>query len=201
VSSDLAAVARAQASRMASSGTLSHTPDLSGAVSGWSAVGENVAEAPSPGAAQQALMSSPAHRANILSTAYTQIGIGVAVDRNGTLWVSEIFRKPTTRAAPAPARPAPKTTPKTATVPVPPRHVAPPPTKASRPPATRASTGETASAGSPAQAPGGRASRDLPGGRLPADEAARFATSLAGNGWAGADPVSRILGFVLATSD
>ena len=193
VSPDLVAVASRQAASMASSGVLSHTPNLSGVVCCWSAVGENVGEGGTASIVQQAMMASPPHRANILSTSYTQVGVGVAVDRHGTLWVSEIFRKPNTPAAPM-------------TVSV--RPPAPPPARTNRAPAPpapplKASHASAQPPAAPATVPGasgGRASRDLAGGRLPPAEAARFAAALFSEAAAGADPVSRMLGFVAATA-
>ena len=196
VSPDLAAAASRQAGSMASSGVLSHTPNLSGAVCCWSAVGENVGAAASVSAVQQAMMASPAHRANILSVSYTQVGVGVTVDRSGTLWVSEIFRKPNAPVPPAVAPttvsvrpPAPPV--RTTRAPAPP---APPP-KASQVPAQPPAPPAAASG-----TPGGRASRDLAGGRLPPAAAARFAATLTSKAAAGADPVSRMLRFVAATA-
>jgi hypothetical protein len=199
VSADLATAARRQAARMASAGILSHTPNLSGAVCCWSALGENVGEGGSVAIVQQVLMSSPAHRANILSTSYTQIGVGVAVDGHGTLWVSEIFRRPIAgAAAPPPPRPAPKAAP----APVKSQRAAPAPQKVARPPAAKPASSKAAPAptATAQAAPGGRVSRDLPGRRPPPAEAAGFAASLSFGTVAGADPVSRLLGFVLATS-
>src|SRR5205807_5031919 len=44
---------------------------------------------------QQAFMNSAAHRDNILSTSYTQIGVGTARGSDGQLYVDELFRQPT----------------------------------------------------------------------------------------------------------
>ena len=41
--------------------------------------------------AQAAFLSSPAHRRNVLSTAYTKVGIGVAVAPAGYVYVTQIF--------------------------------------------------------------------------------------------------------------
>ena len=60
----------------------------------WRAVGENVAYTSTVTRAHTLLMNSPAHRANILSTTFTQVGLGVAKDSHGTVWVVEVFRKP-----------------------------------------------------------------------------------------------------------
>ena len=93
VSSDLSAVALAQARRMAASQKLYHNPSLSTAVKNWSWVGENVGYGPSIASLQSAFMASPGHRANILDHQFTQVGVG-AVTVNGTIWVSVVFRRP-----------------------------------------------------------------------------------------------------------
>ena len=40
-------------------------------------------------------MNSPDHRAQILDSGYTQMGVGTAVGDDGTIWVAEVFRTPT----------------------------------------------------------------------------------------------------------
>jgi hypothetical protein len=99
---DLAAAARAQAERMAASGQLEHNPDLGGSVSNWQELAENIGVGPDWQSIQQALMGSPDHRAAILDSGYTQMGVGTAVDNDGTLWVSEVFRLPAGASAPVP---------------------------------------------------------------------------------------------------
>lgn len=83
----------------------------------FSAAGENIARGGNIESLHQALMNSSGHRANILSSTYTHVGIGV-VEQNGTLWVAQHFAKLRTagkeytpRPAPAPAQPAPAPTP------------------------------------------------------------------------------------------
>ena len=106
--SDLVAVARAQATRMADSGTLYHNPNLTTDVTNWRWVGENVGYGPDVQTVHVAFMNSDAHRANILDTDYTEVGIGV-VERGDRVWVAEVFRRPETvtasssSSAPAPA--------------------------------------------------------------------------------------------------
>ena len=90
---DLTLVARAQALRMANSGTLFHNPRLRTAVSNWRWVGENVGYGPTVLAVHRAFMASPGHRANILDRDYTQVGVGV-VRRGSRVWVAEVFRRP-----------------------------------------------------------------------------------------------------------
>lgn len=86
---------------MASSGELYHNPNLGGEVGGWSRIGENVAFAGDWRSAHQVLMNSPDHRAQILDSGYTQMGVGTAVGKDGTLWVAEVFRTPSGAAAPS----------------------------------------------------------------------------------------------------
>jgi uncharacterized protein YkwD len=119
VSSDLVSVARAHSAQMAQKQTLYHNPNLTTDVKNWQAVGENVGEGPTVSDIHNAFMNSPEHRANILDHDFTQVGVGVAVDSNGIIWVTEDFRQPTTTAsAPAPA-PAPAPVHTTAPAPAP----------------------------------------------------------------------------------
>jgi len=53
--------------------------------------GENVAHAASATLAQRALWASPSHRENLLFPQFNQLGIGVAPDADGTLWVCQVF--------------------------------------------------------------------------------------------------------------
>lgn len=53
--------------------------------------GENVAHAASAALAQRALWASPSHRENLLFPRFTLLGIGVAPDPDGTLWVCQVF--------------------------------------------------------------------------------------------------------------
>ncbi len=93
VVSDLTLVARTWSGRMAGAGDISHNPRLTKQVGPWRTVGENVGIGPGTRLLHNAFMASPDHRANVLSRAYTEVGIGV-VRRNGTLFVTEDFRRP-----------------------------------------------------------------------------------------------------------
>ena len=114
VSSELTSVARRWAQTLASSGSLRHNPNLAGQVSGWRFVGENVGVGYDVGGLHRAFMASPAHRANVLDSDFTQIGIGVAYG-GGRLWVAEVFRKPTASTAASAVR-APRPSRSTTTV-------------------------------------------------------------------------------------
>jgi uncharacterized YkwD family protein len=61
----------------------------------FSAAGENIAYGQRTAAeVMNAWMNSPGHRANILSSAYTTIGVGVAKAANGTLYWTQMFINP-----------------------------------------------------------------------------------------------------------
>ena len=53
--------------------------------------GENIAHAGSATLAQRALWASPSHRGNLLLPGFGLVGIGVAPDPDGTLWVCQVF--------------------------------------------------------------------------------------------------------------
>jgi uncharacterized protein YkwD len=91
--SDLVAVARGQAQRMAARNTLYHNPSLAQQVRNFRWVGENVGYGPSVSVVHSAFMASAGHKANILDRDYTEVGVG-AVWANGRLWIAEVFRQP-----------------------------------------------------------------------------------------------------------
>lgn len=53
--------------------------------------GENVACARTLERAHRVLWASPSHRGNLLNRSYDVVGVGVARDESGLLWVSEVF--------------------------------------------------------------------------------------------------------------
>ncbi|MFF3063660.1 CAP domain-containing protein [Oerskovia sp. NPDC057915] len=102
----LAGVAQAWAERMAANGSMSHNPSAGAQIpGGWSSWGENVAWSsdPSPSGLHASLMGSSGHRANILSSAFTSIGVGYATDAAGGAYVAEVFAAYPGAAASAPA--------------------------------------------------------------------------------------------------
>jgi uncharacterized protein YkwD len=56
-----------------------------------SALGENVAHASDAAHAHRALWASPSHRSNLLDPRFEAIGIGIARDDDGSIWVCELF--------------------------------------------------------------------------------------------------------------
>lgn len=90
-------VARAWSKKMATSKTFQHNPKLSTQVrAGWQRLGENVAwNGAASDTAATALyyqwMDSDGHRANILNSTYTHVGVGVYVDEDGRHWGTQVF--------------------------------------------------------------------------------------------------------------
>ena len=78
---------------MAVSGTFQHRPGGQIDVllpSGWRRWGENIASASNLALAQTSLEDSPGHYANMVSPAYTDVGIGIA--REGSrVYVTQNF--------------------------------------------------------------------------------------------------------------
>ena len=96
----VAAVARAWSRRMAARGDLRHNPDVGGQLPvDWRRWGENVGWA-SNGSGRsvravtrrlhRSFMESDGHRANILGD-FNQVGVGVALDDEGTMWATMVF--------------------------------------------------------------------------------------------------------------
>jgi uncharacterized protein YkwD len=103
VNAGLRSVARVWSSTMSSQNRLYHNPNLSRQVSGktdgqWTRLAENVGRTRLTGAGwtqladrlHAALMSSSGHRGNILG-AFNQVGVGVTVASDGSMWVTQVF--------------------------------------------------------------------------------------------------------------
>jgi uncharacterized protein YkwD len=102
---NLMRAAQIQADQMASTGRLDHDlpgtayPTLSSRLAAVSytmaAAGENIGEGYTSAAdATAGWMGSSGHRANILSSKYTEIGTAVAAARNGTRYWVQVFGRP-----------------------------------------------------------------------------------------------------------
>jgi uncharacterized protein YkwD len=92
----LEAIAKAHAERMRGRRIAAHDagdglPSDRVAELGVRDVGENVAHARSLWEAHEALLESPSHRANVLAGRFTRVGIGVAHDADGSVWVTQLF--------------------------------------------------------------------------------------------------------------
>lgn len=101
----LTEAARLHAEQVAAAGRLEHVlPDaryprledrLAAAGYRWQAAGENLAFGQRTAAAVvDAWMQSPGHRANILHTSFTEIGVAHLVDPNGRLYYVQVFGRP-----------------------------------------------------------------------------------------------------------
>ncbi len=90
VDPELTAGARMQAAAIRDAGRLFHNPDLGSVTSGWSWIGENVGYGYDVANLHNAFMNSSGHRANILKSGATHVGLGVIVDGT-TVWVAEVF--------------------------------------------------------------------------------------------------------------
>ena len=95
----LCRIARIKSQDMLSNGYFAHTSPTYGDVRdmlthfgySYTAAGENIARYASLEKAQAALLSSPGHRRNILSSAYSKVGIGIATNENGHIYLTQIF--------------------------------------------------------------------------------------------------------------
>jgi uncharacterized YkwD family protein/spore coat assembly protein SafA len=99
----VARVARYKSQDMANKGYFSHTSPTYGSPFKmmesfgvrFSAAGENIAMGQrTPAEVMNGWMNSPGHRANILSGSYTQIGVGLAKNKSGSLYWTQMFIKP-----------------------------------------------------------------------------------------------------------
>ena len=90
VDPDLTAGARMQAAAIRDASRLFHNPDLGSVTTGWSWIGENVGYGYDVANLHNAFMNSSGHRANILKSGATHVGLGVFVD-GPTVWVAEVF--------------------------------------------------------------------------------------------------------------
>ena len=95
VASDLTAAARDHSAVMSAQSKLHHNPDLGTDVRNWRRVAENVGVGYGVSSLHNAFMDSPGHRANILDNQVTEVGIGVFAEGSGRIWVTEVFRLPT----------------------------------------------------------------------------------------------------------
>jgi uncharacterized protein YkwD len=91
-SPDLMTAARGHTAAMVGARTLFHTASFT-SLCCWEVIGENVAYGFSVRGVHRQFMGSAPHRANILDPRMRQVGVGI-IERDGTLWVTEVFRDP-----------------------------------------------------------------------------------------------------------
>ena len=190
VASDLTSIARQHSAQMAQRQSLYHNPNLTTQVQNWQAVGENVGEGPTVSDIHDAFMRSPEHRANILDHDFTQVGVGVSVDSNGIIWVTEDFREPmhsTSTSSPKPAtHHKSTTTTATTTTSRPATHTASRPA----PHVTTTTRPHVTSSAKP------RAARPTANASPQAQLLARLAAASAAPGTASADPVTQAFDYL-----
>ena len=99
--SQLSKLARMKAEDMAKNGYFSHTSPTYGSAFdmmkkygvSYRTAGENIAKGQkTPEAVMNGWMNSSGHRANILSSAYTHIGVGYAKDSKGNTYWVQVFK-------------------------------------------------------------------------------------------------------------
>jgi uncharacterized protein YkwD len=88
--------AEAWATHMASTGKLAHSNLSDGLGSlAWRSLGENVGySSPTTDTLKtihNMFVNSSGHRANLLNSKFTHMGVGVAKDSRGRIWVAEVF--------------------------------------------------------------------------------------------------------------
>ena len=88
--------AESWAQHMASTGKLAHSNLADGLGSlNWKALGENVGySSPTSNTLltiHNMFVKSSSHKANLLSSRFTHMGVGVAKDSRGRVWVAEVF--------------------------------------------------------------------------------------------------------------
>ena len=109
VRSDLVQVARDWSAQMVADGAISHDPNVTQKVSGWTMLGDNVGRGATVSQLHTAFMNSEVHRDIVLDPGFNQVGVGIAMDGD-TIYVTQIFVRRATSSppsAPAPSAPAP----------------------------------------------------------------------------------------------
>ena len=87
----LSSVAADWAAQLAWNGYLAHNPNVASQVGGWWALGENVGYGGSVDAVHEAWVNSWHHYGNIVDPGYTHIGVGVAYDGYGGVYIVQVF--------------------------------------------------------------------------------------------------------------
>jgi uncharacterized protein YkwD len=93
-------IARDHSQEMASRETIYHNPNVAEQIGSYSYAGENVGMGPDCETIHAAFMASTGHRENILDSDFQQIGIGVALGSDDTVYVTEVFMAPRDGEAP-----------------------------------------------------------------------------------------------------
>lgn len=106
VHEQLTAKARDWSHTMADAGEIWHSELPDGITVNWKRLGENVGMGGSVEALNQAFIDSPGHYENLIDPGFRHVGLGVTVDSDGTIFVSEVFMELASQPAPAASKPA-----------------------------------------------------------------------------------------------
>jgi uncharacterized protein YkwD len=103
---DAAEVAHAWSQQMARTRRFEHNAAAGEQLCCWSLVAENIAWSDPPKLWRPGdpvdrvtrelhaeLLASPGHRANLLDPRMDQLGVGIHVDRDGSVWITQLFRR------------------------------------------------------------------------------------------------------------
>ena len=98
---ELSRIARIKSEDMRDKGYFAHeSPTYGNAASmlrhfgyAFNGVGENIAHHANVTKAEAAFLSSTGHRANIMGSQWTRVGIGVCLDANGFVYVTQLFAR------------------------------------------------------------------------------------------------------------
>lgn len=101
---ELVSKAREWARTMAEAGDIFHSNLPDGITVRWKKLGENVGMGGTVSSLNQAFIASPSHFENLVDPEFRQLGVGVFLDADGTIFVSEVFME--LASQPAPATPA-----------------------------------------------------------------------------------------------
>lgn len=96
---ELVGKARRWSGTMAAEGDIWHSDLREGITAPWRRLGENVGMGSSVRSLHDALVASPSHYENLVDPGFNYVGLGVVVDAEGTIFVSQEFME----LAPAPA--------------------------------------------------------------------------------------------------
>lgn len=97
--SELSAIARAKSREMMEKGYFSHESPAWGKAASmltafgyaYDGVGENIAHHATVEKAEAAFLSSSAHRIVMMGSQWKKVGIGICIDQNGYVYVTELF--------------------------------------------------------------------------------------------------------------
>ena len=106
VHDELVGKARRWSATMAAEGDIWHSDLRDGITVAWRRLGENVGMGGSVRSLHDAFVASPHHYENLVDPGFNYVGLGVVVDPDGTIFVSQEFME----LAPAPASASPSPT-------------------------------------------------------------------------------------------